>query len=269
MADIAAENEKNQAGNVSGEGIFSQGRLHGALAHRLAVDILKGHYKPGDILPHQADSVESLNSTRTPYREAIRILAAKGLVESRPKRGTQVCERSRWNLLDPEVMGWMFETTPTDAFIKGLFELRLINEPAAAELAAERRTPEQLSQMHVALMIMKEETLHSERGRVADLEFHKQLLLGTQNELLISLNSSIGSAIGWSTKFKSSDPIGSRDSWPDHLRVYEAIADSDSRAARFSMEALVRMALEDTRRSQGWKTASLSLEAKTAAGLFI
>ncbi|HTM81633.1 FadR/GntR family transcriptional regulator [Asticcacaulis sp.] len=229
---------------------LSQRRLHGTLAHRLAVDILRGVYKPGDILPYQLDSSEALNISRTPYREALKILAAKGFVESRPKRGTRVCDRTQWTLLDPEVMGWMFETTPTAGFIDGLFELRLINEPAAAELAAERRTETEVDRMREALEVMRVETLATETGRVADLDFHKTLLIATRNEVLISLNSSIAAAIAWSTRLKSTDPKDARNSWQDHARVFDAIAAGDGRSARWSMESLVRLALEDTRRSQ-------------------
>jgi DNA-binding FadR family transcriptional regulator len=226
------------------------GRLHGSLARRLAVDILKGTYKPGDILPFQLDSSEALNISRTPYREALKILAAKGFVESRPKRGTVVCERARWNLLDPEVMAWMFETRPSSEFIDGLFELRLINEPAAAELAAERRNDDEVARLEVALNIMGRETLATETGRIADLEFHKVLLLATRNEVLISLNSSIAAAIAWSTRLKSTDPKDSRDSWQDHARVFEAVAARNGREARWAMESLIRLAREDTQRSQ-------------------
>ncbi|ESQ84640.1 hypothetical protein AEAC466_06195 [Asticcacaulis sp. AC466] len=248
------EHEDAGEGEVFAEGTYeeavSTGRLHGTLAHRLAVDILRGVYKPGDILPYQLDSSEALNISRTPYREALKVLSAKGFVESRPKRGTRVCDRTQWNLLDPEVMGWMFETTPTDEFIDGLFELRLINEPAAAELAAERRTAEELDRMRHAMEVMRVETLATETGRLADIDFHKTLLVATKNEVLISLNSSIAAAIAWSTRLKSSDPKDARNSWQDHYRVFEAIEAGNGRAARWSMESLVRFALEDTRRSQ-------------------
>ncbi len=232
------------------EEVPSQGRLHGSLARRLAIDILNGTYKPGDILPFQIDSSEALNISRTPYREALKILSAKGLIESKPKRGTLVCERSRWNLLDPEVMGWMFETTPSNEFMDGLFELRLINEPAAAELAAERRSEEEVVRLKNALDIMGRETLATETGRLADLEFHKVLLLATRNEVLISLNSSIAAAIAWTTRLKSTDPADARNSWPDHARVFEAVAAKNARDARWAMESLVRFAREDTTRSQ-------------------
>ena len=51
--------------------------------------------------------------SRTVVREAIKVLAAKGLVESRPKVGTFVRPRRDWNLLDPDVLAWQIEAGPT------------------------------------------------------------------------------------------------------------------------------------------------------------
>ena len=69
-------------------------------------------------------------SPRLP-REAIQVLTAKGLVESRPKAGTRVLPRNRWNLLDPDVLAWAFAGEPDIQFVRDLFELRAIVEPAA------------------------------------------------------------------------------------------------------------------------------------------
>ena len=229
--------------------IMYQGRLHGALAHRLGVDILRGVYKSGEILPNEIDSSSSLDISRSAYREAIRILAAKGMVESRPKTGTRVTERTRWNLLDPEVLGWMFETEPSQDFIKALFELRLITEPAAAELAALRRTDDDVEQMRLSLDIMTRETLKTEAGRRADLEFHHTLIHATGNEALASLSSSIEAAVSWTTRYKARHNALTRDPVPDHERVWEAIQRQDAGAARWCMESLIRMAHEDTQRT--------------------
>ncbi|MFT4090155.1 MAG: FadR/GntR family transcriptional regulator [Asticcacaulis sp.] len=230
-------------------GLNFQGRLHGALAHRLGVDILKGVYQPGEVLPNEIDSSATLDISRSAYREAIRILAAKGMVESRPKAGTRVTDRKRWNLLDPEVLGWMFETEPSDDFVKGLFELRLITEPAAAELAALRRSEAHLKIMGKALDDMETYTLATEAGRKADLDFHDALMNATANEALASLSHSIGAAVAWSTRFKQRHQALTRDPVPDHRRVFDAIARQDSSAARWCMESLIRMALEDTQKS--------------------
>jgi len=226
-----------------------QGRLHGALAHKLGVDILSGVYPPGRILLNEVESSSALDISRSAYREAIRILAAKGMVESRPKTGTRVTEKTRWNILDPEVLRWMFETEPTESFILDLFELRLITEPAAAALAAQRRTDEQLRVMDEALTVMAAETLATEAGRQADLDFHDTLMQATGNEALASLSSSISAAVAWSTRYKQRLKALERDPVPDHRAVYEAIARADASDARWCMESLVRLALHDTQAS--------------------
>ena len=59
-------------------------RIHGTIAHDLGVAIVTGHYRPGEILPGEVEFSEQLQVSRSAYREAVRILAAKGLVESRP-----------------------------------------------------------------------------------------------------------------------------------------------------------------------------------------
>ena len=226
--------------------VMFQGRLHGALARRLGVDILNGVHASGDILPNEIESSSTLAISRSAYREAIRILAAKGMVESRPKTGTRVTERARWNLLDPEVLGWMFETEPSKTFIKSLFELRLITEPAAAELAAQRRSEADVEAMGAALAIMKAETLATEAGRRADVAFHHALIHATGNEALASLSSSIEAAVGWTTRYKTAHKVELHDPIPNHERVFEAIARGDAGAARWCMESLIRMAHEDT-----------------------
>ncbi len=87
-------------------------RHHGAIAHKLGVAILSGDYGPGHVLGAEVIAAELLGVSRTAYREAVQVLTAKGLVESRPKTGTRVLPRERWNLLDPDVLGWAFAGEP-------------------------------------------------------------------------------------------------------------------------------------------------------------
>lgn len=122
-------------------------RLHGAVAHKLGTAILSGDYAPGDTLSGEVEFSKSLDVSRSAYREAIQVLTAKGLVDSRPKIGTRVLPRSRWNLLDPDVLAWAFAGEPDLDFIRSLFELRGIIEPAAAALAADRRDRSDLKAM--------------------------------------------------------------------------------------------------------------------------
>ncbi len=111
-------------------------RLHGTIARDIGVRIVSGKIAPGRVLEGEIEASERLKVSRTAYREAVRILAAKGLIESRPKLGTRVSEPHCWHLLDPDVISWIFTGTPDERLLRALFELRTIVEPAAAALAA-------------------------------------------------------------------------------------------------------------------------------------
>jgi DNA-binding FadR family transcriptional regulator len=221
-------------------------RLHGAVAQKLGVAILSGKFRPGDTLTGEIAYAQELNVSRSAYREAIQVLTAKGLVASRPKTGTRVLPRSRWNLLDPDVLSWAFANEPDRQFVKDLFELRAIVEPSAAALAAQRRDRTNLKAMSEALTQMRRHTLATEEGRAADRDFHKAILQATQNNALQVLASSIGAAVNWTTQFKQRSRELPRDSIPDHASVYQAIANQDPQAAGRAMGQLVQLALEDT-----------------------
>lgn len=222
-------------------------RLHGAVAHKLGLAILSGEYAPGDTLSGEVAFAEELQVSRSAYREAVQVLTAKGLVESRPKAGTRVLPRTRWNLLDPDVLAWAFAGEPDVKFVRDLFELRVIVEPAAARLAAERRDKADLKIMKDALAAMRRHTLGSEAGRAADRDFHNAILGATRNDALLVLTASIGAAVNWTTQFKQRSRALPRNPIPDHVRVYDAIAAADPAAASDAMRVLVELALEDTR----------------------
>ncbi|WP_158913837.1 FadR/GntR family transcriptional regulator [Caulobacter sp. S45] len=224
-------------------------RIHTAIARQLGVLIVSGAYKPGDLLDNEIASSEQLQVSRSAYREAMRILAAKGLVESRPKTGTRVSPQSHWRLLDPEVLAWLFESQPSLEFLKGLFELRMIVEPEAAALAASRRTSDDVSRMRRALQDMERNTVATDEGRAADREFHDAVLDATRNPVVISLASGIGAAVRWTTIYKQRDRSLPRDPMPEHWKVFDAIAMGSPDEARIAMQALVAQAQEDTRLS--------------------
>ena len=220
-------------------------RLHQAIARQIGGAILSGAYRPGDALDGEIEQALALGVSRTPYREAVRILVAKGLLESRPKAGTHVTPRARWNLLDPDILAWTFSGEPDEGFVQGLFELRGIIEPAAASLAAKRRTAAQVDAMRAALDLMAHHGLASEAGQAADQHFHAVVLAATHNDALASLASSVGAAVSWTTRFKQRRHALPRDPLPEHIAVFEAIAAGDDPQARRTMEELLRLALAD------------------------
>lgn len=220
-------------------------RIHQEIARQIGTAILCGEYQPGDALSGEIEQALALGVSRTPYREAIRILVAKGLLESKPKAGTHVTARERWNLLDPDILAWMFTGKPDEGFIRDLFELRGLLEPAAARFAAQRRTPEQLAQMEQALAAMREHGLGKPEGQAADRQFHRILLAAAGNQALASLASSVGAAVQWTTHFKQRSSPAPRDPQPEHDAVFDAIAAADPERAAAAMAELLRLALND------------------------
>ena len=248
MSDaISARDEMGDAAKRAPRGTGR--RLHGAIAHKLGVAILSGQYAPGDTLSGEVAFSEALDVSRSAYREAMQVLVAKGLVESRPKAGTRVLPRERWNLLDPDVLAWAFAGEPDIQLVRSLFELRAIIEPAAARLAAERRDRADLKKMKEALAGMRRHTLATDQGRAADRDFHDAILHATRNDALVTLSASIGAAVSWTTKFKQRARALPRNPIPDHVQVFDAIAAGDGQSASDAMRALVDLALEDTRSS--------------------
>jgi DNA-binding FadR family transcriptional regulator len=240
LNDVGQEDQRAPKSAKAGE------RLHGAIARKLGVAIVSGAYQPGDVLGNEIQSSEQLHVSRTAYREAVRMLAAKGLVESRPKTGTRVSDRDRWSLLDPEVLSWFFEAgDPSPAFLRNLFELRMIVEPAAAALAANRRTADDLARMRRALSEMEKQGLAGEAGQIADREFHNAVIVATYNAPLATLASGIGAAVRWTTIYKQQRLRSPRDPMPEHWRVFDAIAIGDEESARQAMHDLIVLALDD------------------------
>jgi DNA-binding FadR family transcriptional regulator len=250
----AATSDRNQRNSL---------RLHGTIALDLGRSIVSGRYKPGDLLNGEIVAAERLHVSRTAYREAVRILAAKGLVQPRPKMGTQVNPQQQWHWLDPDVLSWIFQSEPAENLLTNLFELRQFIEPESAALAAVRRTNADLAAMAVALEAMNKYSLADERGQRADQDFHSTLLRASGNVFIVSLINGIAAAVRWTTIFKQRTSPLPRDPTPDHVRVYQAIADADPKAARKAMTNLIVLAQVDINNSRG---AAKRANGKTAAG---
>lgn len=211
-------------------------RLHGTIARDIGVRIVSGRIGPGRILNGEIEASERLQVSRTAYREAVRILAAKGLVESRPKLGTRVSEPRNWHLLDPDVISWMMTHSPDAEVLSGLLELRTIVEPAASALAATRRTKAQLQALRASLDRMAHTANGSNTLQAADREFHTVLLEASGNPFLASLSSGVAAALRYKSR---------REAVQEHERVYEAIAARNPRAASQAMTNLIRYTLLD------------------------
>lgn len=225
-------------------------RVNGILAREIGISIVSGKLRPGQVLDGEVEASSQWQVSRNTYREALRMLVAKGLISSRTRTGTRVTETSEWHLLDPDVLSWMFSGIPRPELIHGVFELRSVVEPAAAEMAAMRRRQHHLAAMRRALEEMGRHTLEKPEGREADKAFHAALLAATCNPFMVSLTNGVTAAVDALTLFKQRLTRITRDPVPDHWRVFDAIAAKDAAAARTAMLKLIRLAILDMPKDQ-------------------
>jgi DNA-binding FadR family transcriptional regulator len=173
---------------------FTGSSVHVSLASEIGLRIVRGDYPPGTILPNETKWAETFNVSRSAVREAIKMLMAKSLLASRPKIGSWVEPRERWNLLDRDVLAWYATAPDREAFLRTVQEFRHIIEPEASAFAALRRTDEQMVEISLACREMGEATSLQERTR-ADTRFHLAILRAAGNDLLVPLGVLIESAL--------------------------------------------------------------------------
>ena len=153
-------------------------------AEHIGRRIVSGELRPGTTLPNSTELARQLSIARPALREALKLLAGKGLVESTPRRGTVVRSPDVWNSLDEDVLSWQLGDSPNAAFVRDLFELRRIIEPEAAACAAHRATRTMLSDIENALHVMESAETKSSASIKADVAFHLSILVASGNGFL-------------------------------------------------------------------------------------
>lgn len=214
--------------------------MHGRLVHSIGRRIVSGEIQPGEQLPTPA----GVRASRGVVREAIKVLAAKGLVIARPKTGTRVRPPEAWNLLDPDVLAWQQEGLPRGAFLGMLTEVRLIIEPGAAALAARRAGPAKILSLQVALRDMREaldgSTPDYDSYNEADLRFHRAIVQACSNDVLERMGAIVSTALLVAFNAAVRVPGLPRGSLWRHQAILDAIRRRRPNRARAAMVGLVQ-----------------------------
>ncbi len=224
---------------------YSERGVHGQTVALIAQRILSGdpaEQETIDVVALQAE----LDVSLTVVREALKVLAAKGLVDARQRRGTFVRPRADWNLLDGDVIRWQFSGRTDARFLENLHEVRGIVEPAGARFAAQRRTDADLSALDDALAAMTESAGDPAAIVSADLAFHRALLAATHNELLERMEVVLET--GLAERDRVVHGAGHDDPVPSHRLVFYAIKAGDPDAAERAMRDLLDKARRDLER---------------------
>ena len=216
---------------------------HDRVVSSLGAAIVSGELLPDDDLD-VAELQERFAVSRTAVREALRVLAAKGLVGARPRRGTFVAPREQWALLDADVLRWRFAGRVDERFLDELGEVRLTVEPAVARMAAQRRTDRDLADLEDALAAMRAAAGGATGDHVeADLAFHHALLRAAHNELMTQMASAIEAGLRLRDQFVHATLTS--ESTDKHAEVLLAVRKQRPRAAETAMRALIERSIAD------------------------
>lgn len=225
---------------------FSRRGLHGHVVDVLGRRIMRGELVSGNIIDPDALLTE-FQVSRTVIREAIKVLTTKGLVDARPRLGTYVTERERWQLLDRDVMTWRSEGVPDALLVLELSEVRQVLEPAAARLAAVRRSEQQSEEIQAAMVALAAtfESTEVASHVAADLAFHRAILAASGNELLARFEVVLEPALDARNElaFEHETTTQFLD---EHQAVVTAIVAQDADAAQTAMKQLMDQSSRDS-----------------------
>ena len=216
-----------------------------AVCDAVGRDILEGRLRPGELLPIEADLGRKLRVSRPSLREGLRALAAKGMVETRTRRGTIVRPKEFWDILDPDVLAWMAHAPPDQEFLMALLELRTSIEPAAARLAAQRASPRQVLELEESYRGMAESLPDDLEGCCRhDLDLHERIIAAAGNIFLARFAAVIRTALR--TSFLVS--YNARESYENSLSEHWAVVDAIRRRMPGEAERAMRLLLKGTAR---------------------
>jgi DNA-binding FadR family transcriptional regulator len=253
MASPAPPTERSGGTARPGRGASARGYpgrgLHGSLVEALGRRIVGGWVDAGRPLPAEPQLAAEYDVSRTAVREALRVLAAKGLVEARPMRGTRVRPRRDWQLLDPDLLRWSVDDVEPALLLQDLVDVRLMLEPTAARLAAERAGAAHRAAVEAAYADLAASLDDPDAFIEADLAFHRAVIAATGNPLLGELAAAVEAGLRLARRVQvrvagESRPLP-RDPLPAHLAVVDAILAGNGDAAGSAMRQVVESAARD------------------------
>jgi DNA-binding FadR family transcriptional regulator len=212
-------------------------RLHEQVLESLVERIVSGEFAAGDSLPSEADLCEVYAVSRSSVREALRVLAEKGLIEVRHGLGTRVNPAENWDFMDAVVLCARRKNGAMAPFFNDLHEARAILECEAAALAAQRSDANDHASMHAALERMKDAFADPVAFGEADFAFHRAIFEGTRNRVLLRMAGPIRELLEYTIQVVSPVPGSLQRAYEEHLAIYYAIRSGDRSAARDAMRA--------------------------------
>ncbi|MGE7758955.1 FadR/GntR family transcriptional regulator [Peribacillus sp. NPDC097895] len=211
-------------------------KIYEEVSDELYEMIRSGNLKPGEQLDSIQQLAENFQVGRPAIREALSALSSMGLIEIKQGEGTFV------KTFDPTIMNHPLSAAllMDKDNIKHLLEVRKILESGTAEVAAKKRTEENLSELKEKLSDMEQVSDDEELSDKADIAFHVAVANASQNELLITLMNHVSELM--TEKMGDirrvalySEEMTLKQLYQQHVLIYDAIVEQDEARARNAM----------------------------------
>jgi GntR family transcriptional repressor for pyruvate dehydrogenase complex len=214
------------------------------VAEQIEQRILAGELHCGDRLPTERELAGQFQVSRTAVREALKILAQKGLVDMRPGRGTIVIDRAHEALQHSLGLVMRLKLGEVGGS-RNLVEVRELLEVEIAALAAERATEREIAALQEAVLVMDEHLDDADAFIAADNHFHEALAQATQNALILTLVKSIVHLLSEQRKQIFATAGGPQRGQMHHKRILAGVIGRDPSAARAAMRAHLHQVRQD------------------------
>jgi len=235
------------------------------IANRIGIAIVTGVYSADNPIPIEAQLCRDYQASRPVLREAVKMLTAKGLLAARPRRGTWVQPEQRWNLFDPDVLGWLLQRRFSRALLIEFTQLRLAVEPGAATLAASVAGREQKLAISRAIERMQAADRGADDPLDSDIAFHVAVLRASGNRFFAQLTGFSATALRFSIRMTNRYRGVRLTSVADYRKVADAILAGNALDAGEAMRRLIQEALDIISRREAPAAARRSPPARRVA----
>jgi len=207
-------------------------KLYEHVEEAIGLQIITGEFKPRETLPNEDALCAEFGVSRGVIREAVKVLQKKGLVQPRPKIGTQIQPRSQWNLFDADVLVWKLKAGQQLLFLEKVTEVRGLIESEAAKLSAKRATAEEVAEIKHLFnqlndILSDEKTFNYETYLQADMALHTAILEASHNELLAQIGRTMRHAVQTARQADNNEFNILQVSHSFHASIVEAISGKD------------------------------------------
>ncbi len=195
---------------------------------------MSGEYQAETILPGEIELAEQFDISRTSVREAIKILAAKGMLLPRPRIGTRIMPTIHWNFLDQDLLKWWMNRDNLSQVVEHFHVVRLAIEPQACFLATQKQKKQFLQ--IVDEMYLLKENFNREKWIKIDYQFHYTIYKSCGNPFLRSFANLFH--LVYQNYFKAviSDKVVQLET---HKTIVNSIIQGDSHSALLACQKLL------------------------------